>query len=293
VDHELKNYYEVLEIPISSTQEEIYDGYNRAKNAYSGDRLALYSLMTEDECREMVNLIDEAFSILSDPIKRRKYDKARGFNQGNDAAVSDYVSPYSPRATNVYQNENTANADVSIFSDNAGPSATILPTRDHHGFREEDRTFPSPRASRIDHDLRDLFDSPGKTSGNPFDQDDFTINKNEHEISRITAQKKFGLEFKKDHQMEQEIENAQVYTGDFLKKIREYKNVTIERMSEMTKISKTYIRYIEGDEFEKLPALAYVRGFVFQYAKCLKLAPELIATSYLHHLKNLKSVKTA
>lgn len=271
MEQEIKNYYEVLEIPISSTQEEIYEGYNRAKNSYSGDRIALYSLMTEEECKFMVEMIEEAFSILSDPQKRRKYDKARGYNQGNDSAVSDYVSPFSPRATNVY-----------------GTDA---------GFRAEDgqdnQVFPSPRASRVDHELRDLFDAPMVTTGNPFEHNDFTINKNEHEVSRITAQKKFGLEYKKSNDMEQEIENAQVFTGQFLKRIREYKNVTIDRMSEMTKISKTYIKHIEGDDFEKLPAFAYVRGFVFQYAKCLKLGPELVATSYLHHLKNLKTEKSA
>ena len=60
-------------------------------------------------------------------------------------------------------------------------------------------------------------------------------------------------------------------------------------MSDMIKVSKTYIRHIEQEQQERLPAMAYVRGFVYQYAKCLKLTPDLVATSYIHHIKSLNS----
>src|SRR5690554_3163334 len=76
-----KNYYEVLEVPIDAGAEEIHKGYVRAKNAYSQDSLALYSLMTKDECMQILELIEEAYSILSEPNKRRLYDEARGINQ--------------------------------------------------------------------------------------------------------------------------------------------------------------------------------------------------------------------
>lgn len=108
-------------------------------------------------------------------------------------------------------------------------------------------------------------------------------------VSKIQAASKFGLSFQKDEAFEQEIENTSAFTGEFLRKIREYKKVTIERMAEMTKISKTYIRNIEEDEFSKLPADVYTRGFVYQYAKCLKLTPDLVASSYIQHLRELKN----
>ena len=63
-------------------------------------------------------------------------------------------------------------------------------------------------------------------------------------------------------------------------------------MAEMTKISKTYIRNIEDDEIAKLPADVYTRGFVYQYAKCLKLNPDVVAKSYIHHLRQLKNPTT-
>ena len=59
----------------------------------------------------------------------------------------------------------------------------------------------------------------------------------------------------------------------------------------MTKISKTYLQYIENEDVEKMPAIVYVRGFVYQYAKVLKLNPDLVANSYLQRIKALKEAK--
>jgi len=74
----------------------------------------------------------------------------------------------------------------------------------------------------------------------------------------------------------------------FLRKIREYKNLDLDRLSDMTKVSRMYLQGIELEDFGKLPAPVYVRGFVFQFAKCLKLKPEIVANSYLARMKKLK-----
>lgn len=229
-----KNYYEVLEVPINSSDEEIYRGYVRAKNAYSTDSLAMYSLMSEEECKSILESIEEAYSILGVPEKRKEYDKVRGFSNSaeQDFSIARQESSYN----------NKSSTKKSFF--------------------EEEHLSESYKAVR-----------------------------REAEVSPVLARKRFSLEYDKNPEFEQEIENCQSFTGDFLKKIREYKKVPIERMSDMTKISKTYIRYIEEDDFEKLPAPAYVRGFVFQYAKCLKITPELVATSYVHNLKLAKDKK--
>ena len=80
---EKKNYYEVLEVPINATLQEIHNAYLQAKNAYSDDSAALYSLMTQEECNRILEQIEEAYSILGVAEKRREYDIARGFNQAH------------------------------------------------------------------------------------------------------------------------------------------------------------------------------------------------------------------
>ena len=77
------NYYEVLEVATDSTLQDIHNAYVRTKNAYTGDSAALYSLMSTEECQKIVDQIEEAYSVVGVPEKRREYDQARGFNQSN------------------------------------------------------------------------------------------------------------------------------------------------------------------------------------------------------------------
>lgn len=217
----VKNYYEVLEIPTDASPEEVHQGYIRAKNAYSQDSLALYSLMSKEECDSILDLIDEAYAIISDPNNRKAYDSARGINQ----------------------TFKTASSERSF--------GNIVKLDEHILNQKADTT----------------------TSSN---------------MSKKLAKNRFSLDYEKNETFESEIEQATEYSGDLLKRIREYKGVDIPRLSDMTKVSKTYLRHIEDEEIDKLPALVYVRGFVYQYAKCLKLNPDLVATSYIFRLKKLK-----
>lgn len=242
---EKKNYYEVLEVSPDASLQEIHNAYQRAKNAYSGDSVALYSLMTTDECEAIVQQIEEAYSILGIAEKRREYDHVRGFNQYHTS----------------------------------------------QGFSEQIHNTPeyAPRTSLQELLNQDVHNVEPVQRTEDFQYNQSHSSKSEVTVSKVAAYKKFGLSYNIDSDFEQEIENCSEYTGEFLRKIRDYKGVTIERMSDMTKISKTYIRNIESDSFQNLPADAYTRGFVYQYAKCLKLNPDLVATSYLHHIRILKS----
>jgi len=261
-----KNYYEVLEIPMDATPEEIHSAYKRAKNVYAEESLALYSLMTSHDCKSILNTVEEAYSILSVPNKKREYDRIRGYNQTHLENPPQLESIELTQVVQEQVEQKQAVNDNSIVSH--------LQIKEHIQREQHQSNMPTHN-----HEI-------GR-------EREFNIaRKNEVEVPKITALKRFSLTYDKDEEFEQEIENVTTFTGSFLKKIREYKNVDIVRMADMTKVSKTYIRYIENDEYEKLPALAYVRGFVYQYAKCLKLSPDLVATSYLRHIKSLKDGST-
>jgi len=222
MDMEKKNYYEVLEVETVATPAQIEQAYVRARNAYTGDSVALYSLMTRNECDDILSQVEEAYSVLGFPEKRKEYDRIRGFNQSGFLPVHNAVEEARP-------------VEVQY--------------------------------------------------------EDFGSNLIEAKVSKITAQKKFGLEFQADSEMDRSIRECAEFTGPFLKRIREYKNVTIDRMAEMTRISKTLLTAIENEELNKLPADVYVRGYVYQYAKVLKLNPDTVATSFILHFKKIKNLK--
>jgi curved DNA-binding protein CbpA len=79
------------------------------------------------------------------------------------------------------------------------------------------------------------------------------------------------------HQIGMETE----WSGAFLRKVRTMAQVSIEEMSDITKVTKTYLNAIEEENFDRLPAGVYVRGFVIQIAKVLRLPPEKVASAYL------------
>jgi flagellar biosynthesis protein FlhG len=75
------------------------------------------------------------------------------------------------------------------------------------------------------------------------------------------------------------------FGGALLRAVRESQGTSLDQISERTKVGTNYLRCIEEDEFEKLPAAVYVRGFVTEFAKCLRLDPEQVSQSYLRRYK--------
>jgi curved DNA-binding protein CbpA len=248
---DLKNYYEVLEIPANARSEEIYHSYQRAKSAYSLDSIALYSLMSPEECRNVLELVEEAYSILSDPTKRKRYDEVRGlnrdFNSMNYNALSDRAAPVRSELSQQKMMSPTSNSEFTLNSQSTGSDISV----NGHGHSN----------------------NGGVNTTN---------------VNKLVTQKRFALDYVINADFEREIEDETEFTGDFLRKIREYKNLDLDRLSDMTKVSRLYLQGIEMEDFGKLPAPVYVRGFVFQYAKCLKLKPEVVANSYVARMKKLK-----
>ena len=71
---ENKNFYEILGIKKNASSEEIKQAYYREIKKYHPDT---YSGMSEEKIKELkarAALINEAYSTLSDPEKRRQYD---------------------------------------------------------------------------------------------------------------------------------------------------------------------------------------------------------------------------
>lgn len=80
------------------------------------------------------------------------------------------------------------------------------------------------------------------------------------------------------------VENKQELIGDFLKKHREQLDISIKIVANDTKINITQLEYLENNDFDKLPNIAYVRGFVKNYARTLSLdlnnCLEILESSY-------------
>lgn len=201
--HSKFNYYEILEVSPQSHQTEVNSAYEKMKLTYSGDNPAIYTIFSEEEARNMLNLIEEAFSILGNKSLRDEYDERMNFNAKGD-------------------------------------SLKLAPA-------------PKPNSSSSD-----------KNKKGPL----------------------FKPEFKTNPSFEAEIKDRNDWDGEQLRKVREYKNWTLELLAETTKISGYYIQGIEKLEPSSLPAPVFVRGYVSQICRVLSLDEKKVCDSFMKHYKN-------
>ncbi len=71
------------------------------------------------------------------------------------------------------------------------------------------------------------------------------------------------------------------FDGERLRHFRIRGGMEIEDIARVTKISPTYLRFIEEERFADLPDSVYVRGFVTAYANCVGLEGKDVAASYM------------
>lgn len=83
-----------------------------------------------------------------------------------------------------------------------------------------------------------------------------------------------------------EIETKTV--GDELRNVRESKKITLQQISDKTKIPVIYLENLEDSNYEKLPADVYITAYLKKYAKLLKLDSDKILEQFKRE-KNLTS----
>jgi cytoskeletal protein RodZ len=69
--------------------------------------------------------------------------------------------------------------------------------------------------------------------------------------------------------------------GEYLRRQRESKGLSLREISDMTKIGINYLRYIEENNFDKIPGEVFLKGFLRLYARSVGLREEEIMERYL------------
>jgi curved DNA-binding protein CbpA len=250
-----QSYYEILDVSLNASPEVIRTSYIRAKNAYNRDSLAAYSLFDREESKRILDEIEEAYSVLSDSEKRRQYDDSHGI-----------VSSES-----VYEAYHRGNHAVAAFS-RASQSAA----GDESRFQFEEDPFRKSGEKP---------EAPAPAAGSPSPIERL---KALQENSQPQAARAYHVNrsFEPDPAMEEKIQKCEGVNGAFLRSVREYKKLTADEVMNILKISRNYLNALEEDDVSKLPASVFVRGFVIQYAKALRIDHEKVAAAYMEFLRS-------
>ena len=75
------------------------------------------------------------------------------------------------------------------------------------------------------------------------------------------------------------------FTGALLRRVRESQGVELVEISSRTKIARSHLAAIEAEAWSALPAAVYVRGFVNEVAKFLKLDAAQVQKTYLRRMR--------
>ena len=75
------------------------------------------------------------------------------------------------------------------------------------------------------------------------------------------------------------------FTGSLLRAVRESQGTALKDVAAVTKIGQSYLRALEDEDFASLPALVYVRGFLVEIAKFLKLDPQHVSRTYVRRVQ--------
>lgn len=123
---------------------------------------------------------------------------------------------------------------------------------------------------------------------NTFAEDDLTaeaIKTASEQIFERAAPPQVKIEvipaFVKDFEYENELAIKKEWTGQDLKKVREYRKLSFDELTDITKINPWYIAALEDMDPENLPVEVFVRGYVIQVSKALGLRERIVADSYM------------
>lgn len=247
-----QDFYQLLEIHPTASVQEIKSAYLKIKSAYRKDNLALYGMMDSSDCDDILDRIEEAYLTLSNADLRREYDIEKNFQ-----------SPMRMDELNLETPHLDENEIISI-----------------------DRTPPMEMADNDDMLNPPTTDFGGEPSENPTSQNNEF--KKEHPLFEESLQKLSPAPVlappRSIHSYAQQT-LPDDWSGTSLRKMRESKRLSLDEVSHLTRISKTYLQAIEDESYHKLPAPVFVRGFLIQYAKILKLQPDAVASNYMSRFK--------
>ena len=62
--------------------------------------------------------------------------------------------------------------------------------------------------------------------------------------------------------------------------------MSLRQIANVTKIGTRFLEYIEEDRFALLPAPVYVRGFLQEYARTIRVDPRRVVQAYMGRLSS-------
>jgi DnaJ-class molecular chaperone len=203
------NFYELLDLDPNAEMTEVDRAFQRAVQTYGPDSLAGYSILSEEERGRLISRIRQAYSVLADKERRRRYDEQLRVTGNVEEAALDSANPVSN-----------------------GP----CPETNHSIWERFRKVLP--------------------------------------------AQETMGARFSRLLRMQKASPELSISSGHYLASVRKMKGISLEEISEKTKIKLRYLEALEREDYAALPGGAYRRYILKALAQAIDLDPVAVAEDF-------------
>jgi hypothetical protein len=288
-------WYDVLEIPIEASASDVKKAYDRALALVEGRNIGGYLMLDPLAAESARADVEAAYQVLGDADRRSSYD-ARLREQGKVPAVTraDQTIPVRP-AVDESEEAREAKELLSVAeaqSPRSSPSMTPTgeskipaPTPTSSGLKF---LAPVDNPSRSSDPLEAKPTMPSIHFADPKTEDapqpaveevSDVFQTMKPKLAEAPAPVSTPATFVASELPEGEI------PGTIIKELREKRGLTVEQLADMTKIRRPYLKAIEEQDFANLPARVYLRGFLTQVARVLKVDRARLADGYLQFVE--------
>ena len=327
-----QNFYEVLEIPGDANEQRIERAYRIARSTYQPASPATYSIFDDADNAGILQRIEEAYSVLSDPRLRREYD-ARLRREANPQPRPPVLPPASvlppapslpsaaPSVPSAAPSVPSATPSVPSATPSV-PSATpsVLPGEPSPGLAlsapqtvvvpasvdprpwrtsEPEASPPlEPAVPVLDAQVASVRiegESRPVAGSIVWDEEEDESEPEPLGLDPDLASEESDTEFVDEPEPEppsplEELAGLEdgVFDGRALRSARLNLGIELDEIAAATKIDERYLRLIEANQFSELPAPVYLRGFLREFARALRLEPGLVVDSYMKQAEEIR-----
>jgi hypothetical protein len=257
------DHYEVLEVAREARRDDIERAFSLVRTAYADDGLAAYSVLSPEETKLWRERIEEAWRVLSDPEQRSLYDATLDV----EADCGGDLDPFAAGADDAA--DATGAARVAATAEGYGEPVG-------RGWLRIDGAPGAHAAS--DAGYREPAPLPEAPNALPSFVGD-AYRDRPLQVEAAPARDRAAPPALESFEESEGVDTP--WDGARLRRARLARGLEIEDVAGVTKINPTYLRFLEDERFEDLPAVVYVRGFVSAYARLLGLDPAHVAPSYV------------
>jgi outer membrane biosynthesis protein TonB len=280
--------YEILDVPADAAPAAIAAAYERARALYGPGSLATYTLMSPEEAAVLTSRIEEAKSTLLDADARARYDASLakpepgprpGSNGVNGASHTPFAAmppvipalqpPAPPPAPE------SAPDPAPEPGPEPGPEPVARPADLLRAAAEAATPEPQPGPApiRLDREIAVPASPEPPPTATPPPAPSSSASTSASSPAPPT-----------EPAPEVPIPDGALWTGEALRRVREARGITVQQISERTKVTRHHLENIEGERFSALPAPVYLRGILLTIARELRLDGQKVARAYLERV---------